>query len=291
MVYIDTQLHDGKATLFAKTPFRDNDTLSRNSSDVISLHDGKAALPAKTHLPDNDMFSGNSSDVISLHDGKAALPAKTDLPDNDMFSGNSSDVISLHDGKAALPAKTHLPDNDMFSGNSSNVISLYKVYHDGFDGRFGNLLFQYAAAYGIARMNNRSAVVHKTRFNSLWEVFANLTIPRDNPKKMTTLREAKYGTYDRKFERLPDSNVLIHGYFQSWKYFQRYESDLRKQFVFKESVLSEARDYLMDIARTYTVKSTAENITFVGVHVRRGDRVTSIRADTKCPANRTSSRR
>ena len=34
----------------------------------------------------------------------------------------------------------------------------YKVYIGGSGGRFGNKMFEYAAAYGIARMNNRSAV-------------------------------------------------------------------------------------------------------------------------------------
>ena len=93
---------------------------------------------------------------------------------------------------------------------------------------------------------------------------------------MHNMGEAKYGTYDKKFENLPKSNVQISGYFQSWKYFNKYEDELRAEFSFNKNLSDKATDYLHTIARTYDDSSTPDgNLTFVGVHVRRGDRVRS----------------
>ena len=152
----------------------------------------------------------------------------------------------------------------------------YKVYARCMGGRLGNQMFEYAAAYGIARRHNRSAVIHTTNFKMLWGLFANLSLPRSGPlPNMQTMGEAKYGMYDTKFDKLPESNVKLYGYFQSWKYFQKYERDLRAQFVFRETIRSKAMEYLVHVAQLYKNNSSDKNITFVGVHVRRGDRVRS----------------
>lgn len=117
-------------------------------------------------------------------------------------------------------------------------------------------------------MNNRKAITQESHFNALWDTFENLTIPRSRLlSNMTRISEKKYGNYETNFERLPESNVLLHGYFQSWKYFKKYENELRKELVIKKSLQAKAREYLTHIARRYN----ATNITFVGVHVRRGD--------------------
>ncbi|KAI0226868.1 Galactoside 2-alpha-L-fucosyltransferase 2 [Lamellibrachia satsuma] len=148
----------------------------------------------------------------------------------------------------------------------------YKVYQPGMGGRIGNQMFEYAAAYGIARMNNRSAVTHVTNFDMIRNLFTNLSLPRSpNLSNMTTVSEGKYGTYSTKYEKLPESNVKLWGYFQCWKYFQRYNNDLRREFTFNESIRTKSMDYLKNITRMHN----SRNITFVGVHVRRGDRVHS----------------
>ena len=161
------------------------------------------------------------------------------------------------------------------SGSGHTHTKMYSVYTSGKGGRIGNQMFEYACGYGIARMNNRSVVTHKTHFNTLWTLFTNLSVPRSGPlPHMKTMKPASYAAYDPKFEKLPESNVNLYGYFQSWKFFQKYERDLRAQFTFKEAIRSNASEYLVYIAQTYKSNSSDKNITFVGVHVRRGDRVT-----------------
>ena len=157
---------------------------------------------------------------------------------------------------------------------TTETIHLHRVYKPSGGGRIGNQLFEYASAYGIARMNNRTAVTHESNYNTLWNVFPNLSLPRSKPlPNMHSMSEAKYGTYDKRFEKLPKSNVQLNGYFQSWKYFHRYEDELRTEFSFNKNLSDKATDYLRQIALTYN--ELERNITFVGVHVRRADRVTS----------------
>ncbi|KAI0222672.1 Galactoside 2-alpha-L-fucosyltransferase 1, partial [Lamellibrachia satsuma] len=178
------------------------------------------------------------------------------------------------------PGSIHLSDSSWLSGQpTQNVLTdvplSYTVYQRGPGGRLGNCMFQYASLYGIARINNRSPVINTRLYNGLWDVFSNLTIPRKARSNGTFMREKRYGTYDPGFENLPDSDVLLRGYLQSWKYFQRYASEIRQQFAFKDSVLAEARDYLVSTSRRYKVSPAAGSITLVGVHIRRGDRTTA----------------
>ena len=150
----------------------------------------------------------------------------------------------------------------------------YKVYMGGSLGRFGNKMFEYAAVYSIARMNNRPAVIHTTRFNQLRAAFANLSIPVGEPlSRMKAITQSRYGMYDRKFERLPNCNVQLRGYFQSWKFFQKYEPDMRREFTLKGPLKMHAANYLRRIAAMHNSRVQYKNITFVGVHVRRGDKV------------------
>ena len=123
-------------------------------------------------------------------------------------------------------------------------------------------------------MNNRSAMIHTTRFNQLRAAFANLSIPVGEPlPRMKTIAQTKGGTYDRKFERLPNCNVQLRGYFQSWKFFQKYEHDLRREFTLNGPLKRHAADYLRRIAVMYNSIMQYKNITLIGVHVRRGDKV------------------
>ena len=178
---------------------------------------------------------------------------------------------------STTPATTVTPTRHQTTSSSGHT-KTYSVYTSGRGGRIGNQMFEYASAYGIARMNNRSVVTHKTNFNTLWTLFTKLSVPRSGPlPNMKKMEPESYAAYDPKFEKLPESNVNLYGYFQTWKFFQKYERDLRAEFTFKETIRSKALEYLVHIAQTYTNNSSDKNITFVGVHVRRGDMITKPR--------------
>ena len=172
-----------------------------------------------------------------------------------------------------MPSITRLPNTTLSTDSKlTDMSKRYIIYLEGHGGRLGNLMFQYASLFGIAKRKNRSAVVNRRRYNALFDTFINLTIPRGTlPERCAKGAKVAFGVYNRKVEELPDSNVTLGGFFQSWKYFAGYESEIRQQFVFKVSILTEARDYLKNISMTYKVSAANGNLTFVGIHVRRGD--------------------
>ncbi|KAK6171009.1 hypothetical protein SNE40_019275 [Patella caerulea] len=80
--------------------------------------------------------------------------------------------------------------------------------------------------------------------------------------------------YDEDMLKIPaDINYQIGKYLQSYKYFYKYEQDIKRMFRFRQSLKDSANQFLAEVTRNYTAKSTTTNttITFIGVHVRRGD--------------------
>jgi len=74
--------------------------------------------------------------------------------------------------------------------------------------------------------------------------------------------------YDKRLEQLPERNVSLWNYLQSYKYFRYVEDQLRADFTFKRSVI--------DIARRWIDEHTPgkwKQVEFVRVliHVRRRD--------------------
>ena len=80
---------------------------------------------------------------------------------------------------------------------------------------------------------------------------------------------ARIGIYDRKFEHLSTRNVSTKKVFQSYKYFQHVEEELRCDFTFKPNITDKARRWLND-----QIPDEWKDMEFVRVviHVRRGDR-------------------
>lgn len=87
----------------------------------------------------------------------------------------------------------------------------------------------------------------------------------------TDVEESAYATYDPSLENLPAGDTTLQGYYQSWKYFQEYASDIRQQLTFRPKFLTPATEFLASINNGSCRNCRPK--TFVGVHVRRGDRV------------------
>lgn len=138
----------------------------------------------------------------------------------------------------------------------------------GYNGRFGNQMFQYAALIGFAVASNQK-----------WGL----------PKQNSEIRK-KVGSlgYEEKFE-LPDcfdlkynytvqapthrfyedGNVYvlpegtdINGYFQSEKYFVHAKEEVKRQYTFKKDIQE----------KSFSAINDAE--IFISIHVRRGDYTT-----------------
>jgi hypothetical protein len=135
-------------------------------------------------------------------------------------------------------------------------------------GHLGNQMFQYSAAKGIANKNNTNCIVASSKtFGSNYDVKSKLDdyFVLECERGITNFPQYN----ESKFEF--DSNVFnlnfdvdLFGYFQSWKYFNDIETQLRKDFNFKSEIYDPSREQF-DLMFGGTK--------VISMHIRRGDYV------------------
>ena len=134
-------------------------------------------------------------------------------------------------------------------------------------GRFGNQMFQYAAIKGIAKnigveytippVVGREIQHHNYGLFEAFKLSTNKNVgwlaTRD------TLQEKQFHFDEEFFNSCQDEKNIL-GFFQTEKYFQNVEDDLRQDFVFHDEILNPCKEM---------INSLDENPIFL--HVRRGD--------------------
>lgn len=142
----------------------------------------------------------------------------------------------------------------------------------GNHGRLGNQMFQYAVLNSISLRNNFNFYIPKHN-HQLSECF-NITCKAYDLQKQETLqivsrlnrfREISFN-FNREIFNIPD-NTDISGNFQSEKYFSDFESEIRKQFTFKNEIHQEAKKQFNFFKESYQAQE------LVSIHIRRGDYV------------------
>ena len=152
---------------------------------------------------------------------------------------------------------------------------------------FGNQLFQIANAYAYAREFGKELKLTRTwkgktkNRPSYWDTYLK------HPKILKALTSDKikcnkvYSEPYFSFNKIPsfDKNVMLRGYFQSEKYFKKYEDEIRELFKppteineFAEQKIKEIRDSLQS------------NSPLIAIHIRRGD-YTKIKKHTMLDLN------
>ena len=137
-------------------------------------------------------------------------------------------------------------------------------------GRLGNLMFEYASAYGIAKQAGASFCPGQQKggfsFDTLREVFVG-PFASDCPRRTENIiKEAGYAVHDASLVSRVQKVakfVEVAGYLQSSKYFVQVAPKIRKQFEFKPVILKEAQFVLAGLRQ--------DKQRLVGIHVRRGD--------------------
>ncbi len=158
------------------------------------------------------------------------------------------------------------------------------IYANVVYGRLGNQLFQYATLYALALKLNRSAY-----FSCQTEDYPKHTFP-NLPLKYITKSTLQNKNFTKNVEKAsaiysPDltevsacEDVHICCYLQSYKYYLGIENEIRKMFVFHVSIRHKAETILQGIifaARSRFRIKDKRDLTFVGIHVRRGDMATA----------------
>ena len=144
-------------------------------------------------------------------------------------------------------------------------------------GRLANQMFQYASLKGIARnrgyefsippanvFGKRDPVVATAELN-IYDVFG-----LDKKNKVGLIPNQvlmeRMHTFDAElFENCPD-NIDIFGYYQTQKYFEHIEDEIRDDFTFDSELIKSCKEFL---EYTYVFRDV------IALHIRRGDYISN----------------
>ena len=135
---------------------------------------------------------------------------------------------------------------------------LFVTCECGYNRRLGNTMFSFAAAIGIARLNNMTAVVERASpLVDTFHIVEPVSVDMDNTMAYTSVNYLEYGrrgsAYDLGTRNLfkvigsQPNNVRLLGYFQSWRYFDNVADRIRQNFVFREHISVIAKSYLSSV--------------------------------------------
>ena len=138
---------------------------------------------------------------------------------------------------------------------------IMRVYSLG----LGNRMFAYASSYGLAKETNRIFVYHSFS-NILTNSFGITHLPQReiNCSSCVEFCTTKCCVFQEELYRLPEEDIILSGFMQSWKYFIKYDDEIRKQFIFKSNIRNKAMEFLNTV-------NAKKKFRIVGVHIRRGD--------------------
>ena len=140
-------------------------------------------------------------------------------------------------------------------------------------GRLGNQMFQYAALKGIAKhrgfdfcippenvFGSNDQLVKNDTLN-LYKVFSNIKNNNISIIVNQVIPETSHEFDENLFNNCPD-NVDLFGYYQTHKYFQHIEDEIRKDFTFDAELVSICKQFFDENFKNQEV---------VSLHIRRGD--------------------
>ncbi|XP_046371377.2 galactoside alpha-(1,2)-fucosyltransferase 2-like isoform X1 [Haliotis rufescens] len=143
-------------------------------------------------------------------------------------------------------------------------------------GGLGNFMFAYASVYGMASKVNKSVVIQKD--NPLLKYFrvkANVVNDLCICNTAKFVNEGRHCQFNKDLLNLSENTNYRPGwYFQSWMYFRHVAEEIRQQFKFKDDVRQKAISLIKGSREAFVNRqrgSDHDNVTIVGVHVRKGD--------------------
>ncbi len=163
--------------------------------------------------------------------------------------------------------------------------TIWKIYLGSMSG-LGNIMFEYASLYGIAKRAGRQPmfVTLKGNYEGFIKMFPHLGIPIEKtfPEELElALNEAQPNTFDIKFNTLPATDLAIGTWLESWKYFMpEFKCELEQHFQIAINLKQQANDKIVNLTNQWCMKqkgltSKPSKLTYVGIHIRRGDKATN----------------
>ena len=211
-----------------------------------------------------DSIDSHDSDAIDLDANIANVRDTDDAPD-----------VSEIDYKPETNNKVHYSAPKVIKNIKSTKSHLYIAA----PGRLGNQLFQYAVGYSLAILQNRTAVLQSftaMEIQRLFQVQPSVEVG-NIPPGLPLVEEEGAGIFTPMLTRLPNRDLTICCYFQSWRYLDKVF--VRKIFKPKQGLLHKAREILHELTGNYKALSKQKyridlshtSLVYVGLHIRQTD--------------------
>ncbi|XP_056398814.1 galactoside alpha-(1,2)-fucosyltransferase 2-like isoform X2 [Hyla sarda] len=136
-------------------------------------------------------------------------------------------------------------------------------------GRLGNLMGEYATLYALAKMNGHQAYIEPNMHNQLSKIF-KIRLPVLHQDVINRIKWRCFGLHDwmsDEYRHIEGEYISLGGYPCSFTFYHHIRDEILREFTFHDFIKEESNAYLEKI------RGDKKNVTFVGVHVRRGDYV------------------
>ncbi|XP_051890093.1 galactoside alpha-(1,2)-fucosyltransferase 2-like [Pristis pectinata] len=136
-------------------------------------------------------------------------------------------------------------------------------------GRLGNQMGQYATLFALARLNRKQAYIAPGMAKFLSQNF-KITLPTLQQEVKEKIPWKNYHLSDwmeERYKNISGDYIKFSGYPSSWTFYHHLREEILHEFSFHEFVTKEVTLYLQNTT------APRQNVTYIGVHVRRGDYV------------------
>ncbi|KAL8598413.1 hypothetical protein ACOMHN_032690 [Nucella lapillus] len=209
----------------------------------------------------------NSPPFPSLkHDARSTLLKQLQ---QDRVPRRTDDISEKQNDSAKLVKDTFFSETVQETQSVLDPRKRYLVI--GFAGQLGNVLFEFATAYCIAKINNLILVVNQVP--QLEELNYRGIIVRSGFNKALAKLRIKHhiaaACCKHKLEMMTLNTAThshyLHGYFQSWKYFEPCKPEMRDADLFRDNITKKAVSIVTNLRKKQPQR------TLVAVHVRMED--------------------
>ncbi|KAJ6651815.1 hypothetical protein lerEdw1_016458 [Lerista edwardsae] len=134
-------------------------------------------------------------------------------------------------------------------------------------GCLGNLMGKYATLYTLDKLNGHQAYIHPSMHQNLSSIF-QITLPViHSVGKIHWRNFTLHDWMSKDYHHIQSRNVQLMSYPCSFTFYLHIYQVILQEFSFHNHIKEEANQYLLSLCGQH------QNVTFVGVHVRRGDYV------------------
>ena len=174
------------------------------------------------------------------------------------------DILNVKYSSADYSQREKRNSMDMAARERKASDGHYLICPEPNDGRLGNHMFQFAAAFGIAKALNYTFIVDSSFY--FFRYFEIRKTPQIKVENVLELKEAAWRYIRRSGNKSYLSYNLtlsLESYYQAETHFKNVSDQIWQSFAIKR--------YYLDRAREFLALNVPEMRTRVCVHVRRGD--------------------